>query len=75
MDLLHTVVEVLCDAVPFQPTNHAPLKSLSFKLKQKVSTQALEVRCIKLDGKFNSEEPTWPDIGEISLNGRKVFEF
>lgn len=24
---------------------------------------------------MNSEEPTWPDIGELTLNGRRVFEF
>jgi len=33
------------------------------------------VRCIKLDGKINSEEPTWPDIGELTLNGKKIFDF
>jgi E3 SUMO-protein ligase PIAS1 len=69
------VIEILCEPVPFHPTNHASLKTLTFSVKGRVPTQAVEVRCIKLDGKANAEEPTWPDIGELQLNGRKVFEF
>jgi hypothetical protein len=44
-------------------------------MKDKCPDWSVEVRCIKLDGKIGSEESTWPDIGELSMNGRRVIEF
>lgn len=75
LDPLNKVVEVLYKPVPFQPSMHIPMKNLSFQVKYKDAGQAVEVRCIKLDGKTGSEEPTWPDIGELQLNAKKVVEF
>ncbi len=37
--------------------------------------QSVEIRCIRLDGKQGSEEPTWPDIGDIAINGKRMIEF
>lgn len=36
---------------------------------------AVEIRCIRIDGTRNMYEPTWPDMGEIELNGSKLREF
>lgn len=51
------------------------MKTLSFAMKSKQPGLSVEVRCIKLDGKCGAEEPTWPDIGELSVNGKRVHDF
>jgi E3 SUMO-protein ligase PIAS1 len=37
--------------------------------------RAVELRCIKLDGKHGAEEPTWPDVGDLAVNGKRILEF
>jgi E3 SUMO-protein ligase PIAS1 len=75
MDPLHKIIEVLSEAVPFRPTQHAPSRTFQFGLKDRIMKQVVEVRCIRIDGKNGAEEPTWPDVGDLFLNGRKIFEF
>jgi hypothetical protein len=72
MDMLSPVVSVLSAPSIFQPTNHAPGKSMSFTINN--DNNIMEVRCIKLDG-INSDEMTWPDIGELTLNGKQLCVF
>lgn len=36
---------------------------------------SVEIRCLRLDGTRNMHETTWPDIGDISVNGMKMKEF
>jgi len=35
----------------------------------------VEVRCIRIDGKYGAEEPTWPDVGDVWINEKRVLEF
>lgn len=35
----------------------------------------VEIRCIKIDGTNAADDITWPDIGDLMLNGRTVLSF
>ena len=35
----------------------------------------IEIRCVKIEGAKNNHEITWPDLGCLIINGKKVYEF
>ena len=35
----------------------------------------IEVRCVKIEGVKNNHEITWPDLGSLIINGKKVYDF
>lgn len=46
---------------------------LYIKLGKK--NNAVELRCIRIDGSKNMYETTWPDSAECALNGHRLKEF
>lgn len=37
------------------------------------SEQLIELRSIKIDGQY--EDISWPDLGDLQLNGKKIQDF
>jgi hypothetical protein len=35
----------------------------------------IQLRCLRVDDNHGLDEPTWPDYGEILVNGTRLWEF
>ncbi|CAK62008.1 unnamed protein product (macronuclear) [Paramecium tetraurelia] len=71
MDQFCEVITTLVDPCPFKKNGLTNSKLVRFK----TDCEMVDIRCIRLDSPQAAQEITWPDLGEIQLNGKKVFEF
>ncbi|CAD8063015.1 unnamed protein product [Paramecium primaurelia] len=50
-------------------------KHFLFNCPFKHKGSQIEIRCLRIDGKDGLNEITWPDYGELQINGVKITEF
>ncbi|CAK83720.1 unnamed protein product (macronuclear) [Paramecium tetraurelia] len=75
IDPLHELKESILDPVIFQSVEgRANQFTQKFQMKKGIpSEQLIELRSIKIDGQY--EDISWPDLGDLQLNGKKIQEF
>lgn len=71
LDPLHQSIDVLLEPKIFNTLNNS--QGYHGFYVNKLNYTA-EIRCLRIDGK-NSEEISWPDYGELQLNGKKIGDF
>ena len=71
MDQFNSVIKTVLGPVSFQNLRMMNHKTFSFSTDKPL----VEIRCIRMDTKYSSEEITWPDMGELFLNGKRIAEF
>ena len=65
------MIQVIIEPFSFKKTGLTSTKTIKFKS----DTNKIDVRCIRLDCPLSAEEITWPDLGELHINNKKVAEF
>lgn len=75
LDPMSRVKLILCKPQNFRPTQHAPSKTMSFPIGKRESDVHVEIRCIRINGGLGQEEITWPDVGDLTINGIMQKEF
>ncbi|CAD8113012.1 unnamed protein product [Paramecium sonneborni] len=75
MDPLHELQESILDPVIFQSLEGRVNQfTQKFQMKKGLPSEHLvELRSIKIDGQF--EDISWPDFGDLQLNGKKIQDF
>ncbi|CAK74569.1 unnamed protein product (macronuclear) [Paramecium tetraurelia] len=71
MDQFCEVISVIIEPFSFKKTGLTSTKTVKFKS----DTNMIDVRCIRMDCPLSAEEITWPDLGELHINNKKVAEF
>ncbi|CAD8104004.1 unnamed protein product [Paramecium sonneborni] len=71
IDQFCEVITTIVDPCSFQKNGLTNSKLIKFK----TDCEMVDIRCIRLDSPLSAQEITWPDLGEIQLNGQKIFDF
>ncbi|CAD8108903.1 unnamed protein product [Paramecium sonneborni] len=71
MDQFCEIISVIIEPFSFKKTGLTSTKTVKFKS----DTNKIDVRCIRMDCPLSAEEITWPDLGELHINNKKVAEF
>lgn len=74
-DLFSPVTDILCTPIFFQLEQPIPQKHFQFKTKDSFKGSSIQFRCLRVDENHGLDEITWPDYGEVLVNGAKLFEF
>ncbi|CAD8094994.1 unnamed protein product [Paramecium sonneborni] len=73
MDPLHKVENILAFLTLETRSQSEKSTTMNFTLNQVELNQSIDIRCIRLDG--YRYEQSWPDIGDLMINGIKVVQF
>ncbi|CAD8101739.1 unnamed protein product [Paramecium sonneborni] len=71
MDQFFEIISVIIEPFSFKKTGLTSTKTVKFK----ADTNKLDIRCIRMDCPLSAEEITWPDLGELYINNKKIAEF
>ncbi|CAK89293.1 unnamed protein product (macronuclear) [Paramecium tetraurelia] len=71
MDHFNKIQSSLVPPSPFQQMGQINHKAFNFTCDQTI----INIRCVRQESKINCEEITWPDIGELFLNQKKIQDF
>ncbi|CAD8127518.1 unnamed protein product [Paramecium sonneborni] len=71
MDHFNKISTTLVPPSPFQQVGQINHKAFNFSCDQSI----INIRCVRQENKINCEEITWPDIGELFLNQKKIQDF
>lgn len=75
LDPLHKIIETIVPPLRFKPSKDHHCKTIKFATSNPIKNQSVEIRCLRLDEAGGDEQITWPDLGEVQLNGRRLLDF